>query len=236
MWKECKTGDISSQKIKNGCIINRSTPALRAATNITMCRAQAGEAKTKVWWKVWSIFEEMCCGLSTPVPQEWQKGSWAGPWRRDHGSGAVRCLTPAVPWSFSHSCLMVSEHSPLAEVQPVVMKCSAQYNQRLTGQLRPAGINHVSGKRCSELLIHCFYQVVCHHISTRPFFPVLPCPLSCRAVFPFSLLASITFNYSAKTEIWELSSPWGEVEIKVFIFCQIKASCLLQEGKERGKQ
>lgn len=38
-----------------------------------------------------------------------------------------------------------------------------------------------------------------------------------------------------KREIWELSS-WVEVEIKVFIFCQIKASCLLQKGKERGKQ
>lgn len=103
-------------------------------------------------------------------------------------------------------------------------------------QLCPAGINH---GRCSELLIHCFTQwfnITVAGISIHPLFPVLQCPLSCRVVFPFSLLASIIFNYSVKTEIWELSSPWVEVEVKVFIFCQIKASCLLQEGKERGKQ
>lgn len=63
-------------------------------------------------------------------------------------------------------------------------------------------------------------------ISICPLLLVLQCLLSCRVVFPFSLLASITFNYSVQNEIWDPSSSWAEVEIKLWsLSCWCTAGC-----------
>lgn len=170
----------------------------------------------------------MYCRLNTPIAQEWWKVSGTEELKERAGGWGLFGASLLLCSGFSPTPAWWDENTVRSQRNDLGFSpwwWNAKLNlTRITSiqmgtQLYPFRVKPYLWQKRSRaahtLLLSSGLTSIVAGISICPLFLVLQCPVSCRVVFPVSLLASIIFNYSVQTEIWEFSPPWAEVEIKV---------------------